>query len=92
MIWYDAVIGLVLGIAISLVFFVIEYAGVTGVERAGTLRQFRSNVDRTEDEAAMLDAAGDAVEARGGGLQASTCDASMDTSGPARNPSLLDPW
>ena len=25
-IWYDAVIGLVLGIAISLVFFVIEYA------------------------------------------------------------------
>lgn len=48
-IWYDALLGLFIGLVLAFVYFAIEYAAVTGVSRMGTLRDYRSNVHRPHD-------------------------------------------
>mmetsp|Transcript_62180 Transcript_62180/g.148339 ORF Transcript_62180/g.148339 Transcript_62180/m.148339 type:complete len:808 (-) Transcript_62180:85-2508(-) len=60
-IWYDAMFGLILGFITSLIFFVVEYAGVTGVHKMGTLLDYRSNWDRTTAEMAVLEEEGTKV-------------------------------
>jgi len=58
-IYFDVLTGLAFGLALVMIFFVIEYSGMTGITRQATLKEVRSNVDRPSDEIAVLDSCGD---------------------------------
>jgi MFS superfamily sulfate permease-like transporter/CRP-like cAMP-binding protein len=57
--WFDVLTGLGFGLCLVMVFFVVEYAGMTGISRHGSLQNFRSNVDRSKEDRVVLDRYGE---------------------------------
>jgi len=56
---FDVLTGLAFGFCLVAVLFIIEYSGMTGITCHATLKEVRSNVERSSDEAAVLDSFGD---------------------------------
>eukprot|EP00928_Gymnodinium_smaydae_P068446 TRINITY_DN5158_c0_g1_i9.p1 TRINITY_DN5158_c0_g1~~TRINITY_DN5158_c0_g1_i9.p1 ORF type:complete len:815 (+),score=123.69 TRINITY_DN5158_c0_g1_i9:57-2501(+) len=53
-IWYDALLGLLVGLLLALAFFMMEYTGLSGVKGRASLRTIRSAVERTPEEEEVL--------------------------------------
>jgi len=54
-------VGIFLGMLLTLMLFAVEYSGVTGVTRTGSLDEFRSMVERSNTENFLLRAHGERV-------------------------------
>lgn len=50
----NVTLGILFGLFLTLVLFAVEYSGVTGVIRSGTLRDVHSTVERSADEQHLL--------------------------------------
>ncbi|CAK0893021.1 unnamed protein product [Prorocentrum cordatum] len=59
--YFDVLTGLCFGLSAVAVFFIVEYAGMTGITRQASLDEVRSNMDRPNDEMSLLDRFGDRV-------------------------------
>lgn len=59
--WFDVLSGLAFGLLTVAGSFIVEYAGMTGINRRESLETVRSNIDRSAEEKQVLDSHGDKV-------------------------------